>query len=367
MTKEVSVVWMSWLFRFVLCGFFLVAGAGVGAAQSIVVLVNDEPITSYDVAQRQRFLALTSGLGDRMKARLQSEETKAEFKEFMVKERPTSKEEAQELQKKFVAQLQQQVINASSSAMRKQALDQLIDERLMMQAAKQQKITVTDEELNQLLTRMAEGGSQKLSLDEFLGQFTKQGVNPTTLKERIRAQTAWRQVVRRVYGSRVASAVSSVETISENDADATTLDVRVVSLAVPPKADQQIVAKRLVEAEQIRRRFTSCDKLNDIIKGAEGVTVKTQKTAKLSDFRGDVKAALQKVETGQMTPPLIAGPAVESYALCGKKQTVAAGKNTEKKPDSNADKQQEEFQLYSKRHLKDLKDQARLDYPKGNG
>jgi peptidyl-prolyl cis-trans isomerase SurA len=136
---------------------------------------------------------------------------------------------------------------------------------------------------------------------------------------------------------------------------------------VPAKAEQAVVAKRLVEAEQIRKRFTSCDKLSEIVKGAEGVNIKTLKTAKLSDFRGDVKAALQKAEVNQMTPPSIAGPAVESYALCGKKQTVAAGKNTEKKPDAAADKQQEEFQLYSKRHLKDLKDQARLDYLKGNG
>jgi peptidyl-prolyl cis-trans isomerase SurA len=165
----------------------------------------------------------------------------------------------------------------------------------------------------------------------------------------------------------VASAVSTVETVSDNDPDATVLDVRVISLAMPAKADQQIVAKRLVEAEQIRKRFTSCDKLSEIVKGAEGVTVKTLKAAKTSDFRGDVKAALLKAEAGQMTPPVIAGAAVEAHALCGKKQTVAAGKNTEKKADPAAEKQQEEFQLYSKRHLKDLKDQARLDYPKGSG
>ena len=92
----------SWSFRFVLAGFLLVASAGA-VAQSIVVLVNDDPITSYDVAQRQRFLALTSGLGDKMRARLQSDATKEEFQAYMTKQRPTSKEEAQELQKKFVA------------------------------------------------------------------------------------------------------------------------------------------------------------------------------------------------------------------------------------------------------------------------
>jgi peptidyl-prolyl cis-trans isomerase SurA len=362
MMNGASTIRMSWLFRFVFCGLAFLAHIGAAEAQSIVVLVNDDPITSFDVAQRQRFLALTSGFGDKMRERLKSQSTQEQFKAYMTAQRPSSKEEAQELQKKFVDKLQQDVIASASGGMRKQALDQLIDEKLMLQAAKDQKIVVTDDEVNQMLTKMAEGGGKKLP--EFLAQFSAQGVNPATLKERLRAQTAWRQVIRRIYGSRIQSAVSTVETISENDADAVTVDVRVVSLAMPPKADQQVVAKRLLEAEQIRKRFSSCDKLDEMVKGVQGVSIKPVKSTKLSDFRGDVKAALQKASAGQMTPPVIAGAAVESHALCGKKQSVAAGKTTEKKTDTAADKTQEEFQLYAKRHLKDLKDNARLDYRK---
>jgi len=355
---------MAWLFRFALCGLFLCAGAASSAAQSIVVLVNDDPITTYDVAQRQRFLALTSGLGDKMKARLSSEGTKEQFKAFMMKERPTTKEEAQELQKKFVAQLQQDVIASSSGSLRKEAIDQLIDERLMLQAAKDQKITVSDDEVNQLLMRMAEGGQRKLGLDEFLGQFSSQGVNPATLKSRLRAQTAWRQVIRRVYGSRVQSSVATVEGMTDADSSVI-VDVRVVSLAMPAKSEQKLVAQRLLDAEAVRKRFTSCDKIADAVKGVESVSVKTLTASKISDFRGDVKAALLKAQPGQMTPPVIGGAAVESHALCAKKATVAAGKaGDDKKAAAAPDKTQEEFALYSKRHLKDLKDQARLDYPK---
>lgn len=366
MQLRVNRLGMKWLFRLTVSGFLLASSTGICSAQSIVVLVNDDPITSYDVAQRQRFLALTSGVGDKMRERLKSEKTQEEFKAYMTAERPRSKEEAVALQKKFVDKLQQEVVAAQSGSMRKQALEQLIDEKLMLQAAKEQKIVVTDDEVNQMLTKMAEGGSKKQSLNEFLSQFSSQGVNPATLRERLRAQTAWRQVIRRVYGSRVQSAVSQVETVDENDADAVALDVRVVSLAMPAKADQAVVAKRLVEAEQIRKRFTACENLDSMVKGVEGISIKAMKTSKLADFRGDVKAALTKAQPGQMTPPVIAGAAIESYALCSKKQSVASGKNTEKKADA-PDKTQEVFLLYSKRHLKDLKDQARLDYKKGNG
>ena len=353
---------MMWLSRLVLSGLLLLCSAGYSAAQSIVVLVNDDPITSYDLAQRQRFLALTTGFSDKMKARLHDPNTQEQFKAYMTKERPSSKEEAQELQKKFVAKLQEDVVASTSGAMRKQAIDQLIEEKLMLQAAKDQKITVSDDDVNQTLTRMAEGGQRKLTLQEFLAQFNTQGINPATLRDRIRAQTAWRQVIRRVYGSLVQSTVSSVETY-EKDQAAATVDVKVVSLSIPNKAPQPVIAKRLAEAEQIRKRFTSCDKLDEVLKGVEGAAVKTHKSAKLTDFRGEVRAALEKAQPEQMTPAVISGPLIESHALCAKTQTVATGKTTEKKADT--DKTQEEFQLYSKRHLKDLKDHARLDYKNG--
>ncbi len=367
MKNGVYTIRTAWLFRLVFCSFALLAGMETAGAQSVVVLVNDDPITSFDVSQRQRFLALTSGFGDKMRERLKSPATQEKFKQYMTEQRPSSKEEAQELQKKFVEKLQQDVIASASSGLRKQALEQLIDEKLMLQAAKEQKISVTDDEVNQIMTKMAEGGGKKLSLNEFLAQFSSQGVNPATLRQRLRAQTAWRQVIRRVYGSRIQSSVSTIETVSEDSPDAVTVDVRVVSLAMPAKADQKVVAKRLLEAEQIRKRFSSCDKLDALLKGVQGVSVKPVKSAKLSEFRGDVKAALQKATAGQMTPPVIAGAAVESHALCGKKQSVVSGKSTEKKTETAADKTQEEFQLYAKRHLKDLKDRARLDYRSNNG
>ena len=90
-------------------------------AQSIVVMVNDEPITSYDIAQRQRFLALSTNLNDRMKATMQSDDTKQAFQQYMEENRPQSKEEAQALQKKFIEKLQQKVIASAGQSMRKQA------------------------------------------------------------------------------------------------------------------------------------------------------------------------------------------------------------------------------------------------------
>jgi peptidyl-prolyl cis-trans isomerase SurA len=363
MTLKSNRCHASWPLRLVLGGLLLVAGLSGASAQSVVVLVNDDPITTYDVAQRQRFLAVTSGLGDKMRARLQSDETKEAFRAYMTEQRPKSKEEAQELQKKFVAQIQQQVVASSTGAMRKEAIEQLIDERLMLQAAKEQKIVVTDAEVNESLTRMAQGGANKNSLEDFLGQFKDQGINPSTLRERIRAQSAWREVVKRVYGSRVRSSVSTTTSTADAAGGAgTVVDVEIVKFVMPANADQKLVAQRLVAVEQIRKQFSTCAALPAIVKAVSGATVQSVKQAKIEDFRGDVRAALTKAKPGEMTPPIISGGTVESHALCTKKVSVASGKS-EKKSESK-DKIQEEFQLYSRRHLKDVKDRALLKYPK---
>lgn len=349
-----------WRIQFALCIAFFFTQMNQAGAQSVVVMVNDDPITSYDVAQRQRFLALTSGFGQRMKQRLQSDKTKEQFQAYMREHRPQSKDEAEALQKKFVANIQQEVLSNASSSARQEAIDQLIDERLMLQAAKDQKIDITEAEVNEALTQMAKRGSDgKASLDDFLGQFKSQGVNPVTLKQRIKAQNAWREVIRRVYGSRVRAAVSPATTSSTDDGDVT-VDVKLVRLGLPASADQKVVAGRLIEAETLLKNFSSCDKLAGDVKKIKNASVKDIKNEKLANFRGDVRAALLRAEAGQMTPAVIGSGAVELHALCGKKTAVASGSSG--KQGGQRDVVQEEFQLYSRRHLKDMRDRANLKY-----
>jgi len=338
---------------------FVFAQHQMTAAQSIVVMVNDEPITSYDIAQRQRFLALSTNLNANMKARLQSDETKQAFRRYMEEKRPQSRDEAKELQKKFVQKIQQSVIANAGQSMHKKAIEELIDEKLMLQAAKEQKITVSDDEVNQFLTRMAQSGSKGRTLKQFLASFREEGVDPTTLKDRIRAQAAWRQVIRRVYGSQIrASSPSNIPVF--NASGGTILDVEIVRLKVG--GDQKEVAEKLIEAENIRKSFKSCDKLSKQVQSISGATVQSVKQANLKDFRGDAQAVLQKANEGEMTPPVVAGKTIELHAVCSKK-TVAPAESASQS-DSEEDSTQQQFLLYSERHLKDLKSRAFLKYPK---
>ncbi|MEJ2125431.1 MAG: SurA N-terminal domain-containing protein [Alphaproteobacteria bacterium] len=330
-------------------------------AQSIVVLVNDEPVTSYELRQRQRFLALTRGIGKRMKQRLKSPKTQEQFREFAMKVRPSSKEEMRELQKKFVQHIQKQVVAETARSSRKVALEQLIEERLMLQAAKQLKVAVSDDDLQSILKRMAQRNNKKMTVKQFLGQLRKQGIDPTTLKERVRASNSWQKVIKRRYGGQLQVEMQTIKTTSSTDKNGATVDVKIVKFAIANPKNESLVAQRLLEVEKMRKKFKSCGMLNGLLSGVKNASVRSVTNVKISKFRGEVQAALKKARTGQMTPPAIHGGAIESHAVCKKRETVASG--VSKKKNNTASKLQKTFKLYSRRYLKDLKDRARIEYP----
>ncbi|MGH6791285.1 MAG: SurA N-terminal domain-containing protein, partial [Methyloceanibacter sp.] len=129
---------------------FLVGGPHPATAQelSIVVLVNDDPISDYDIEQRERFLAITT--------------------------------QAQ-----------------PSPELKKQATDMLIDERLQIQEGKKLGTTTDEADVRKILDDMA--SKNNLDAEGLTTALAKAGVNIKTLKDRIRAQIVWQDVVRRKF------------------------------------------------------------------------------------------------------------------------------------------------------------------------
>lgn len=354
---------------------FFLASAAVGlmtfgalfpasaVAQNIVVLVNDEPITTYDVAQRQRWMARTSGFGDKMKAALQSDKIKDRYRELMMAANPSTREEAEvvaeRVKKQLVVETKQRVLSQSSGASRKAAIDDLIEDRLKIQAARKISIAITDAEVTQALSARAKGPDGKVNLEGFYAQFESDGINRKTVQEVIRAQLAWRDVIRRSYGAHIQSAIGSgLKTESDAGDGDTVFDAREVRLALSSASDQKAIAKRLMEAENLRERFRSCGDLPKQVKLLSSSTVKSLSKAKLSDFPKEMQPLVSKAGNGQMTPPLVSGSNVLAYAVCRK--TVVA-KNDDDQEDVS-DLRQKEFERYSRRHLQDIKQSASIDY-----
>ena len=130
--------------------------------ESVAAVVNDDIISTYDLAQRMRLLIATSGV------------------------QPTQEN---------LAQFQQE------------ALVSLVDERLQLQelrrVQKEQKMTIiaTDDDVKEEVQGMAQ--SNNLQPDAFLGALHAQGIGSETLFDQIRAQMSWQRWIRGRYGSRL--------------------------------------------------------------------------------------------------------------------------------------------------------------------
>ena len=330
---------------------------------SYVVKVNGEPITSYDVSQRQKFMALTSGaLGKRMRALLKSPSTQEKFQKYVQERRPSSRAEAEALQKQFVDQLQKKVVADINKKTRSRAIEELIDERLMLQEAKRQKVNVSDAEIDKRLTAMAKSGNKDRTLQEFLKAFQKQGINPKTMKQRIRAQVAWRDVIRKIYGFRIASLVGTGAAASDSGPavmrDAT-FDVRRVRIAASGSG-QAAIARAYVQSETLRKQFSTCAKLAKLAQRISGTSLERISGKKASAFPRDTRPLLIKASAGQMLPPVLTSGGVELYAVCAKDvpQSESAG---EQEGEAASDRRQQEFQIYARRHLTDLRQDALIE------
>src|SRR5437899_9708059 len=131
-------------------------------SESVAAIVNDDIISTYDLAQRMRLLIATSGVQP-------TQDTLPEFQQ--------------------------------------EALRSLVDERLQIQELKRvqkdQKITIiaTDDEIQEELAGMAQ--QHNLKREEFLAALKSQGIGSETLFEQIRAQMSWQRWIRGRYGTRL--------------------------------------------------------------------------------------------------------------------------------------------------------------------
>lgn len=131
-------------------------------SESIAAIVNDDVISTYDLAQRMRLLIATTGAQP-------TQDTLPEFQQ--------------------------------------QALVSLVDEHLQIQELKRvekdQKfpIIATDDEVREELADRVQESS--LKTDAFIAALKAQGIGQDTLFEQVRAQISWQKWIRGRYGTRL--------------------------------------------------------------------------------------------------------------------------------------------------------------------
>lgn len=367
-------------------GAFDVAQAGGAAAKeragtkpstrsehSIVALVNDEPITGYEVRQRTEMLSggaaaeyVRKNAEGRWKAMMSSKDIQTQFQEFAKKRKPRTKEELQAIQKEFVmqkrnalmAQLQAEGSRQASSKVSKTALDELIDEKLKMQEAKRVGAIASEDEIDSVIKGIAE--RNKMSVD----QLTKSlGGSLEPMKQRVRSTLAWNEVIRRKFGQQIAVATKDVEKFiaaaPNTGEDEVELIVQRVRVNMPAKLNDGEIAQRVSQAEGIRAKFTDCKTTSGVVAGAAGVRVDDLGKRRPSSFQEPTRSLLLNARDNEMLPPTVGDGGVDLFAVCGRNVIKAA---EQKRTQAEGELKQKEFELLSKKHLKDLRQDASIEY-----
>lgn len=356
-----------------------VADKSKPGGQSIFALVNDDPITAWEVEQRTNLLAANAkGGGGDLKAKAEARwqqivkdpKTNERFQQLLREKNVRSKEEAMAVQQTFVKGLQQNMIEqlrreARATIMpqlRKAAQDELIEERLKLQEAKKIGLELTDDDVRGIIKGLAE--SNKMTEEQFANHVKGVGFDISTLKNRFKAQIAWREVIRRRYGSQVAVNQRDVDRAISTSANASgedtvELQVHKISLPLPSSLNQGLIARRYAEADALRAKFAGCKSMPELARTVGDARFDDLKFIKPASVAEPTRSMLLSAKDGDMLPPLTAAGGIEVYAVCSRRAIKADEKQQQKAAE---DLQAREFEVHSRRHLFDLKQDAHIEY-----
>jgi peptidyl-prolyl cis-trans isomerase SurA len=260
-----------------ICLFLTIALALAGmplaqsiAASSIKVLVNDQPITTFDIAQRLRLMQIAHEKGGE-----------------------------------------------------KEATDQLINETLELGDAKRRGFSIPEAQVERAFASIAQG--MKTNADQLSKMLRQAGVEPETLKRRIRAQMTWSQLVQ--------ARQRATKTVKASDVTATLLQetkkeqpklteymLQQIIFVVPDKSSPAYVAQRRQEAEAFRSRFAGCDKSLDLAKGLKDVVVRDLGRRNSGDLGGKQGDDIKATPVGKATPANQTQLGIEIIGVCSSKE-----------------------------------------------
>jgi len=294
-----------------IAGLLLMADISPVRAQTVVVMVNGEPITDYDIEQRSKLNLLT-----------------------------TRKQ-----------QTRQEVIN------------ELIDEKVKIKEAKKFGVDPSASDIDQSFAAMS--GRMRLSPDQLTKSLEGQGIRTGTLKSRIRAEMVWSSLVRGRYKERlqvgekdVAAAVMA-EGGGTEQTDAFEYKMQPVVLIVPRGSAPTAIEARHKEAEALRARVQTCDEANSYSKTMQNTAVRDPVIKTSADIPQVLRKVLDDTPIGHLTPPEVTKQGVEMVALCSRKPTTI---DTPKKREIRDKMYAQKFEATSNSYLQDIRKAAMIEY-----
>jgi peptidyl-prolyl cis-trans isomerase SurA len=285
-------------------------------AQTVVVMVNGEPITNYDIEQRSKL-------------------------NFLSTHKPADRQE---------------VIN------------DLIDEKLKIKEAKKFGVDPTGSDMDQAYGAMS--SRMHITSDQLTKSLEAQGIRPDTLKARIRADMVWTSLVRgrfkeslQIGEKEVAAAAVQVSgTGADEKADTASFEYKMqpIVLVVPRGSGTAAIESRQKEAEALRARVQTCAEANALFKTMQSAAIREIVTKTSADIPPSLREVLDKTPIGHLTAPEITKDGIQMVVLCARNPTTI---DTPKKKEIREKMYSEKYEAKSKAYLQEIRKAAMIEYP----
>jgi peptidyl-prolyl cis-trans isomerase SurA len=286
----------------------LMTPAALAHAQQVVVVVNGEPITALDIEQRSKLNQLS-----------------------------THKVPA-----------------------RKEVLEELITEKLKIREGKKLGFEITNSEVDGAFASMA--SRMRMTPEQLTEVLAKNGINPATLKHRIKSDMTWPQLVRGRYSASLQIGEKDITAIETKSEESVGYDftLRPILFLVPPGSPEAYIEGRRREAESLRARFQGCDEGIAFARALKDIAIRDPVSRSSADIPPELRKVLDDLEVGRLTPPEVTKLGIEMYAMCAKKPSAAD--NTPGKRRAREAIAAERYEQRSKQYLDEVRRGAMLEY-----
>lgn len=282
------------------------------AHAQVVVMVNGEPITNYDIEQRGKLISLST----------------------------------------------------HKPADRQQVIDELIDEKVKIREGKKFGIDPSSTDIDQSYAAMS--ARMRITPDQLTKSLESQGIRPDTLKLRVKADMVWTNLVRGRYkeslqvGEKdVAAAIQEKAGDEKPDTQSFEYKMQPIVLIVPRGSASDAVETRKKEAEALRGRIQTCAEANAFFKSMQNAAIKEPVVKTSADIPPSLREVLDSTPVGHLTPPELTKQGVEMVALCGRDPTTV---DTPKKKEIRDKMFAEKFDARSKLYLQEVRKAAMIEY-----
>ena len=292
-------------------GLILTGLPSPSRAQNIVVMVNGDPITDYDIEQRSKLDQLTT----------------------------------------------------QKTPPRQEVINELIDDKVKMKEGRKYGVDPGISDVNQSYEGMAQ--RMRISPEQLTKSLETKGVRPETLKSRMKAEMVWTSLVRGRFkekllvGERDVAQAVQAQTGDKLQIEGTEYKMQPIVLIVPRGSSAAFLETRKKEAETYRTRVASCEEANSLFRSTPNATIRDSVTKTTAELPEALRKVLDDTPIGHLTAPEMTKNGIEMVVLCSRKPTMI---DTPKKREVREKMYQEKYEKTQKAYLDELRKAAMIEY-----